>query len=194
MMDLQNSEMGFSVKGWTPDQYETLARYRVNLAPLRFGAGIKGKITDGWWCGTPVVTTSIGAEGMVDGESDVIKFGGLIAENAHEFANSACELYGVKTLWLTAQKNGYEILDRFYHEAKNTETLLSALCACKAELKELRAKNVIGSMLQHHLHQSTKYMSKWIELKNSAKLSSCIPKPMEFLTEESNQNPTKITT
>ena len=38
--------------------------YRVLLAPLRFGAGLKGKIVDAWAHGLPVVTTPIGAEGM----------------------------------------------------------------------------------------------------------------------------------
>lgn len=41
---------GFVVKGPTPDQYKTLSRYRVLLAPLRVGAGVKGKIADAWWC------------------------------------------------------------------------------------------------------------------------------------------------
>ena len=42
----------------------SLAYYRVLLAPLRFGAGIKGKICDGWYYGLPCVTTPIGSEGM----------------------------------------------------------------------------------------------------------------------------------
>lgn len=41
-----------------------LRKYRAMLAPLRFGAGIKGKILDSWFYGTPVITTPIGAEGM----------------------------------------------------------------------------------------------------------------------------------
>lgn len=42
--------LGFVVKGPTPDQYKALSRYRVLLAPLRVGAGVKGKIADAWWC------------------------------------------------------------------------------------------------------------------------------------------------
>jgi len=41
-----------------------LKKYRYLLAPLFFGAGIKGKITDSWYYGTPVITTPIGAEGL----------------------------------------------------------------------------------------------------------------------------------
>lgn len=42
----------------------SLSYYRALLAPLRFGAGIKGKICDAWYYGLPCVTTPIGAEGM----------------------------------------------------------------------------------------------------------------------------------
>lgn len=42
-----------------------MSKYRVLLAPLRFGAGIKGKILDAWVSGMPVVTTSVGAEGLM---------------------------------------------------------------------------------------------------------------------------------
>lgn len=57
---------GFIVKGYLPGntQYETLSNYRALIAPLRFGAGLKGKVADSWSVGTPVITTSIGAEGM----------------------------------------------------------------------------------------------------------------------------------
>lgn len=41
-----------------------LGKYRFQVAPLRFGAGVKGKITDGWLYGLPVLTTPIGAEGL----------------------------------------------------------------------------------------------------------------------------------
>lgn len=41
-----------------------MQQYRVCLAPLRFGAGLKGKIVDSWAHGTPVCTTPMGAEGM----------------------------------------------------------------------------------------------------------------------------------
>ena len=58
-----------------------MEKYRVNLAPLRYGAGIKGKIADGWQFGTPCVTTWVGAEGMCDQR---FHFGGSIV--AKEFA------------------------------------------------------------------------------------------------------------
>ena len=43
---------------------QIMRQYRVCLAPLRFGAGLKGKVVDAWTHGLPVCTTPIGAEGM----------------------------------------------------------------------------------------------------------------------------------
>lgn len=55
---------GFRVKGPAASVLSTLHRYRALLAPLRFGAGIKGKVLDAWLCHTPVLTSSVGAEGL----------------------------------------------------------------------------------------------------------------------------------
>ena len=46
---------------------QKMQQARVCLAPLRFGAGIKGKLAEAMFCGTPNVTTNIGIEGMAMG-------------------------------------------------------------------------------------------------------------------------------
>lgn len=61
---LNNPTTGFLIKGWAEDAYAVVEHARVSLAPLRFGAGIKGKLLDAMIVQTPSVTTSIGAEGM----------------------------------------------------------------------------------------------------------------------------------
>src|SRR6185437_9590273 len=61
---LESPADGFWIRGPVDDAVAMLSRHRVALAPLRFGAGIKGKILDSWQAGLPVVTTPIGAEGM----------------------------------------------------------------------------------------------------------------------------------
>ncbi|CAI5978829.1 unnamed protein product [Closterium sp. NIES-65] len=63
---LHDPSSGFIIRGHAPSLH-MLASYRVLLAPLRYGAGIKGKVLDSWRHGTPVVTTPIGAEGMGGG-------------------------------------------------------------------------------------------------------------------------------
>ena len=110
MMDLTAKEMGFHVLGHTPDQYITLQKYRINLAPLRFGAGIKGKISDAWWCGTPTLSTQIGFEGMAD-DYNLQAYTG---QSPEDFALKAVELYKDETMWKEAQSLGFRILQAHY--------------------------------------------------------------------------------
>lgn len=60
---LHNPSQGFHICGHAKS-LDVLARARVLLAPVRYGAGIKGKIVDAWRYGVPVVATDVGAEGM----------------------------------------------------------------------------------------------------------------------------------
>ena len=61
----------------------------VCLAPLQFGAGLKGKLLDAMLYGTPSVTTSIGAEAM----HDDLPWNGFICDDPEEFATRSVELY-----------------------------------------------------------------------------------------------------
>jgi len=66
IQQLHKPEEGFVVKGFAENAIEVVKKAKVVLAPIRFGAGIKGKLTEAMMCGTPSVTTKIGAEGMYD--------------------------------------------------------------------------------------------------------------------------------
>jgi O-antigen biosynthesis protein len=86
---------GVSVAGWLPTLEGMYRRSRVFVAPLRYGAGMKGKVGEACAYGLPVVTTSVGAEGMelVEGE-DV-----LIADDAETFAAAVARAYQDAELW-----------------------------------------------------------------------------------------------
>lgn len=157
MMSLSEAAQGFSVKGLAPDQYAVLREHRVNLAPLRFGAGIKGKVLDGWWSGTPCVMTAMGAEGL--------GWDGVVARSAKELAERAVELYTNENAWSSAQKRGYELLQGRFDLKRGSETLLKALDLARSQLTDRRLRNFTGAMLWHHQHKSTTYFSKWIEEK-----------------------------
>lgn len=165
IMNLHDPSTGFHIKGPAEDQYEALAPYRVNLAPLRFGAGIKGKIADGWWCGLPVVTTPIGSEGMHHSPAPE-SLGGLEARTSQEFAQCAAEIYLNKDLWLLKQTHGLHTLETLFDAKKNYTQLISDLERVRKNIRHLRNSNFIGAMLWHHAHKSTTYFSRWIELKN----------------------------
>ena len=163
MMALSNAKQGFVVKGPVKDAIECLSHYRVCLAPLRYGAGIKGKITDSWLAGTPVVTTPIGAEGM----HDSLEWGGGIASSPAALAQSSEALFNDPKAWSEAGDHGRQILTHLFNCETQSERLILALLNTQTHLASLRQANFVGAMLWHHSHRSTDFFSRWIELKNA---------------------------
>ncbi|MGI9551583.1 MAG: glycosyltransferase, partial [Aurantibacter sp.] len=153
---------GFLVKGWVEDAKTVIESARVMLAPLRFGAGLKGKLLDAMRYGTPSVTTSIGAEGM----HGTFDWTGKICEGPKVFADAAVALYGHKEEWERCQKNAVGIVNSIYDRESLGTTLGLRIKSLRENLTEHRAKNFIGAMFRHQTLASTKYMSKWIEEKN----------------------------
>jgi glycosyltransferase involved in cell wall biosynthesis len=159
---LHNAAQGFHIMNWAEDALEVMSGARVSLAPIRFGAGIKGKVIDAMVCGTPTVTTPIGAEAMY-GE---LPFPGAIATDAQALADAAVHLYKDRTLWEQAQRAGWAVLaQRFRHE-HHSATLIERINHLRDHLQAHRTANFTGAMLRHHQHKSTQYMSQWIEAKN----------------------------
>jgi glycosyltransferase involved in cell wall biosynthesis len=161
-MQLHSPKTGFHIKGWADDAFEVMENARVCLAPIRFGAGLKGKLLDAMICQTPSVTSSVGAEGMNNDEP----WGGMIEDEKEMFIEACVKLYENKILWKEAQRNGTEILQKYYDEAKLGDMLIQKILTVVGKLEEHRLNNFTGSMLKHHSMQSTKYMSQWIEVKS----------------------------
>lgn len=162
VLELNQPKDGFIIKGRANEVKTVMSNARVCLAPLRFGAGIKGKLIDAMQYGTPSVTTSIGAESM----HGSFEWNGIIANNAHQFAEAAVTLYNSKDLWLKSQLNGITIINNNYNSQKHGAALLDKLLSTQLNLEAHRATNFMGSLLMHHTLSSTKYMSRWIEEKN----------------------------
>lgn len=156
---LANEKEGFLVKGRAEDAFEVVAKSKVSLAPLRFGAGIKGKLLESMMSGTPSVTTSIGAEGMTDRD-----WGGFIEDNSEAFAEKAALLYTSQEAWEAAQKIGFKLLQTRFTKQQFQEKLQR----CIEELTDLEAhrnKSLVGLILQNESYQASRYMSIWIEEK-----------------------------
>jgi len=162
---LHRPEHGFHIKGWAPDALNVMKQARVSLAPLRFGAGIKGKLADAMLAGTPSVATSVGAESMSGG----LNWCGAIADEPQAFADAAVGLYWDREAWQTAQKNGYEIVRSLFNRRENGASLINRIEKCRKNLATDRRNNFTGAMLRHHHHRSTEFMSRWIEEKNREK-------------------------
>ena len=93
---------GVRYLGHLPDLNAWFETIRVSVAPLRIGAGAKGKIASSLACGVPCVTTKIGAEGMdLSGERVV-----LIADNPAEFAECVRRAYADASTWDRMSKAG----------------------------------------------------------------------------------------
>ena len=167
-MQLHNEKDGFLVKGRVENAKEVIKNARVLLAPVRFGAGIKGKLTDAMQCGTPSITTTIGAESMsaIASELAMTKWNGKITDDEINFLNAAVELYLNENLWKIAQKNGIEIINSRFNKSVFGKLFMDKIQEIKNNLKNHRTNNFIGKMLQMQTLKSTKYMSKWIEEKN----------------------------
>ncbi|MGB8704220.1 MAG: glycosyltransferase family 4 protein, partial [Gillisia sp.] len=153
--------VNFYIKGYSPEVHQEMANARVQLAPLRFGAGLKGKFITGLLAGTPAVTTGIGAEG-INGE---LSWNGFIKNEASEFAKAAIQLYIDKDKWGRAQEKGFSILKRFQKEVFYP-LLRDKIDNSLVNLSEIRSRNFVGAMLLHHRNKSTYYLSKYIETKN----------------------------
>ncbi len=98
------------VTGWVPKIEPYLEKCRISVVPLRFGAGNKGKVAQSLSFGVPIVTTSIGAEGMgIQNRKHA-----LISDSADEFAKLVVELYTNKQLWEKLSRNGQNLIASLY--------------------------------------------------------------------------------
>lgn len=162
VLQLHNEKEGFIVKGRANSVKEIFEEYRVLLAAIPFGAGLKGKLWESMVFGIPNVTTNMGAEAMsVNG-----KWNGFIEDSEEKFAAKAAEIYTIENLWKNAQQNGFMILKQKFMKKDFDELLIQKIHTISENLTEYRNQNFLGQILQHHYLNSTKYMSKWIEEKN----------------------------
>jgi hypothetical protein len=162
VLQLNTVKEGFLIRSRADDAQDVVKRARVVLAPLRFGAGIKGKLLEAMQCGTPTVTTGIGAESM---QGD-LPWNGFVTDNTELFANKAVALYQDEKKWIEAQQNGIEIIKQRYLRTLFEAEFNKQIQSLQDNLRQHRLNNFMGALLQHHTLKSTKYMSKWIEEKN----------------------------
>jgi GT2 family glycosyltransferase/glycosyltransferase involved in cell wall biosynthesis/SAM-dependent methyltransferase len=116
------------VTGWVKDLTPLYDSSRVMVAPLRYGAGMKGKVTQSLAAGLPVVTTPIGAEGLdaVDGRDM------MIAEDPAELADRIVRLVRDDELWNAVSRAGQDVAARVFSPAVMRERLEELLGASVA--------------------------------------------------------------
>ena len=159
---LHNEKEGFIIKGRAECVETVFNTAKVLLAPIPFGAGIKGKLLESMQFGLPNVTSAVGAEAM-HGNHD---WNGFITDNETEFVEKAVLLYQNENLWQKSQENGYKIVENRFKKELFEPHFIHKIQEISENLESHRNQNFLGQILQHHTLQSTKYLSKWIEEKN----------------------------
>ncbi|KAL7562622.1 hypothetical protein ACA910_002524 [Epithemia clementina (nom. ined.)] len=172
--------------GYGSDLSSILLHSRLLLAPLRYGAGLKGKIVQAWNHGLPVVTTSIGSEGLVeesedddDDESSLSlssSFAGIVADQEQDFVQGVVHLYTNPVAWKQAQDKIPPLLSRLAAFDQNVlPTLSQAVWSRQEQLQQPQQggplseeeeeveEDAVQALLWHSSMERTKYFSKYIE-------------------------------
>jgi len=160
---LHNEKEGFIIKGRAESVADVYSKAKILLAPIPYGAGLKGKLFEAMQLGLPSITTKMGAEAM----NGNLNWNGFISSDEDDFVEKAVKLYNDKWLWEIAQENGHEIIEKRFKKEVFATDFMNRIEELQLDLKTHRNQNFLGQILQHQSLQSTKYMSKWIESKNS---------------------------
>ena len=161
-LQLHNEREGFLLKGRVENVEKVFSESKVLLAPIPFGAGIKGKLLESMQYGLPNVTSTIGAEGM----NGNLRWNGFVCDDENEFVEKSVSLYQKDSDWLQLQKKGFEIIEKRFKKEDFLPQFSERLDEMSNNLEKHRNANFLGQILQHHSLQSTKYLGKWIEEKN----------------------------
>ena len=157
-MQLQDEKMGFLMKGQAIDIEKLFETYRLMLAPIPYGAGLKGKLFESMIYGLPNITTPIGAEGLYFNDL----WHGFISDSNEDFIDKSILLYQDENLWYNKQKDGIDILKENFSISKYISIFLDRISEIGNDVKGHRSSNYLIEVLQHQTLQSTKYLSKWI--------------------------------
>ncbi len=144
VLQLHQPKNGFYIMGRAEEANEIVKKSRVVLAPIRFGAGLKGKLLEAMQCGTPSATTSIGSEAM----HRKLSWNGFIEDDPTDFARKAIALYEDENLWKQSQKNGIEIINKCYQKSNYSSQLLSLVNSLIEDSESHRLHNFMGNLLQ----------------------------------------------
>lgn len=171
-MGWNSPQTGFSVRGPAEDSRVTLSKAISLVAPLRFGAGVKGKILDSWSVGTPVVTTEIGAEGILPiGQATACELPGFSID---DWVNAIVRLEADSQHWKGVSDRGIAAFNAVYSSQpvdaffESSFRRLSSLGSSSIK-KGSESGQWTQALLWSNQLRSTEYFSRWIEEKNRKK-------------------------
>lgn len=98
------------ITGYVPDVKPYFDHCKLSIAPLRYGAGVNGKVILSMSHGVPVVASSLAAEGIPLTEGEDI----LVADDPVAFSRAVADLYHNERLWNQLSKNGLKVINKYY--------------------------------------------------------------------------------
>lgn len=149
--------------GYQEDLMPIFNRCKLMISPLRFGAGLKGKLFDAINYGLPFVGSEIACEGLF-GLDDT-----FVAKNNDGFVAKTATLYKDEGSWQKAQFQQSAIVKTHFDKNHFASQLTTRLTKLHQGLKKHRENNYQRNLILRQAFQAHKYFSKWIELKNQIK-------------------------
>ena len=179
------------ITGFVEDLTSLLDKMRVSVAPLRYGAGIKGKIGTAMAVGLPVVATSLAAEGMslTDGENI------LVADGAESLADTLARIYQDEALWNRISKNGLIFAEQTWGAEAAWGILAEILSSLSLEVKRSKHGLSLYSELpppstQHNIllpTSSVQNRQDYMQLLESSVLKQSKQVAKQLLAEAKNE-------
>lgn len=148
-------------KPFEEDLETAVSKHRLTLAPLRFGAGLKGKVFTAALSNTPCLCSPIAAEGIFT-PAEIPE---LYGATEKELAEKLLKLYRDEMLWQNAREKFCGVLYKKFNQEQHIGYFQQRINELLSTLLTHRNKNYVGNMLLHHRVQSVYYMAKWIEEK-----------------------------
>jgi glycosyltransferase involved in cell wall biosynthesis len=141
------SDARVTVPGYVADHRALLKAHRVGVAPLRFGAGMKGKIGESMACGLPCVTTSIGAEGLgIESGREA-----FVADGPREFAEAVVRLYRDAGLWERMSREGVAFVGRRFSRQVVATLVIEAVESVRPRSRVSRLKRRVWTWARRAL-------------------------------------------
>jgi len=161
-MALTNKDIGVTVCGFCKSVSNTMQKHRLLVAPLRYGAGVKGKLADAMRYGLVTVTTPFGTEGL-GGESH---FPGVVAAvDAQEFASAVVQVYADEARWNAYQHQAANFVEQNFAFSSNSKHLWDILSSRWKTLSTKRLDDTMGQLLWHASTRYTEWKAKYLEVK-----------------------------
>lgn len=161
----KTSKNGIHFHGRATDVDTVMKKMRLLIAPLRYGAGLKGKLIRAMENGLPSVTTSLGAEGIAGD----LEWGGAVSALDTSFVTAVKDLYNKKEYWNIAVERGFHIVDTRFCRKPFEHKLAGRINALLLDPGMHRRHNFTGQMLMDQRCMAARYLSKYIMAKNTGR-------------------------